>query len=292
MKRIEIYALISGLVFLLSGVAKAIDISVFQNTIGSYGLENLRFTAPLIALAEIVLGLSLVLQIWQKWSAFAGAVLVTCLTGVYIYGLRHGVEDCGCFGKFTLQNSSPTFTFVRNTILVYLLAAVWWRSETKLVLNKWNIMASLTFIAVAAFMAGFTYDTSGDKPTPAKAIAMRDSKLREFVSTSCDSTYLVFAFSYTCPHCLNSIANLKEYESSGAVDRVIGLAMGDSIAEKRFVEIFKPNFSVINYSDELLRLTNEFPTAYYIRNDSIVVQSSGEIPCTYIFNPSAFPAYL
>jgi hypothetical protein len=91
-------------------------------------------------------------------------------------------------------------------------------------------------------------------------------------------------FSYTCPHCLNSIANLKEYESSGVVDKVIGLAWGDSVVGNKFNERFNPNFSVENISmEKLSHLTTKFPTAYYIRNDSIVMEVSGELPCAYLF---------
>ncbi|MDR0371204.1 MAG: hypothetical protein LBH80_05055 [Prevotellaceae bacterium] len=108
--------------------------------------------------------------------------------------------------------------------------------------------------------------------------------LKEFVSTSKDSTYLVFTFTYLCPHCMNSIENLNRYESSGSVDKVIGIALEDSIAEYRFKEIFKPEFSIRNYpAGTLFRLTNSFPVAYYIKNDSIMAELSGELPCSYVF---------
>ncbi len=56
--RNEIYSLIAGAVFLLSGIAKAIDISVFQNAIVQYGFANLQFVAPLIVLAEVAVARS------------------------------------------------------------------------------------------------------------------------------------------------------------------------------------------------------------------------------------------
>jgi proteasome assembly chaperone (PAC2) family protein len=82
---------------------------------------------------------------------------------------------------------------------------------------------------------------------------------------------------------MNSVENLKQYESLGVVDKVIGLALADSIVGEKFVEIFKPNFPIQNYvKKELLRLTNSFPSAYYIKNDSIVMEFSGELPCAYV----------
>jgi len=290
-KRIEIFSLIAGLVFLISGIAKAIDISVFSNVITQYGFENLQYISPLIILAEVSLGLLLVFQVWQKWSAFCGAVLVAGFTIVYAYGfIFKGIEDCGCFGKITVLNTSPVITFLRNAILLYLLIAVWLKGENKNQLNKWIILTALIFMCLVSFMTGYTYSKVGKKKKPEKytAQAIENTALKDFITISKDSVYLVFAFSYTCPHCLNSIANLKEYEQSGVVDKVIGLALGDSIIEKKFTEIFKPNFTIKNCSKELLRLTSNFPTVYYVRNDSIIMEFSGELPCSYLFNQSAF----
>ena len=293
-KRIEIYALISGLVFLISGIAKAIDISVFSNVIAQYGFENLQFISPLIVLAEVSLGLLLIFQVWQKWSAFLAALLVAGFTVVYAYGVVFkGIEDCGCFGKITALNTSPVITFLRNAILLYLLLAVWLKGENKNHLNKWIALTALIFMCLVAFMAGYTYPKFGKKKKSKEytAQAIENTVLKDFITTSKDSAYLVFAFTYTCPHCLNSIANLKEYEQSGVVDKVIGLALGDSVIEKKFMEIFKPNFTIKNHSRELLRLTNNFPTAYFIRNDSVVMEFAGELPCSYLFDTSLSKDY-
>ena len=285
-KKIETYSLISGLVFLISGTAKAIDISVFSNVITQYGFGNLQFIAPLIILTEVLIGLLLVFQVWQKWSALAGALMILAFALVYLYGVMFkGIEDCGCFGNITVLNTSPVITFLRNAILLYLLLVVWRKGENKNHLNKWIALTALIFMCIVAFMTGYTYSKIGKKQNLKEysVQAIENTVLKDFITTSKDSTYLIFAFSYTCPHCLNSIANLKEYEQSGIVDKVIGLALGDSIIEKKFTEIFKPNFIIKNYSKELLRLTNNFPMAYYIRNDSVVMEFSGELPCSYLF---------
>jgi len=285
-KRIELYSLIAGIVFLVSGIAKAIDISTFSNVIAQYGFENLQFIAPLIVIAEVLIGLLLVFQVRQRWSALAGALLIVVFTVAYAYGiLFHNVKDCGCFGNIKALNTSPVFSFLRDAILLYLLIAVWRKGENKQSVNQWIAVTALIFMCVVAFMTGYTSPKFGNRTAKKFVVqAVKNTALKDFIATSKDSTYLVFAFSYTCPHCLNSIANLKEYTKSGVVDKVIGLAFGDSISEKKFTETFEPNFPIKNYSNELLRLTNNFPTVYFIRNDSIVVEFSGELPCSYVFS--------
>ncbi|MDR2962639.1 MAG: DoxX family membrane protein [Bacteroidales bacterium] len=284
-KRIELYALVSGLLFLLSGIAKAVDISVFARAISQYGFGNLQFVAPLIVVVEVALGLLLLFQLWQKRTALWAAILVAMFTLVYAYGvLFHGVEDCGCFGTISFLNSSPLVTFVRNAVLLYLLIAVWRKGENKSSANVWAVAAIILALTITAFMTGYTFRkmrTSHNQEN-FKAQAIEHSELRNFVQTSKDSTYFVFVFSYSCPHCLNSIANLKEYERAGVVDRVIALALGDSIQEKKFAEVFQPNFTIINHSKELLKLTNSFPKSFIVRNDSIVREIAGELPSAYL----------
>lgn len=269
-----------------SGIAKAIDISIFANIITQYGFNNLQFLSPIIILAEVAFGLLLVFQEWQKQVAFCAAILVIIFTVIYAYGLVFkGVEDCGCFGTISVLNTSPIVTFLRNAALLYLLITVWRKGENKNQCNKWIIFTAMIVMIIVAFMSGYTFRFVGKtrQTNTYKSQAIENTVLKDFVTTSKDSTYLVFVFSYTCPHCLNSIANLKEYEQAGVVDKVIALALGDSIIEKEFSEIFKPNFTIKNHSKELLQLTKNFPKAYYIRNDSVVKELAGHLPCAYLF---------
>ena len=99
-----------------------------------------------------------------------------------------------------------------------------------------------------------------------------------------DSTYLIFVFSYTCPHCLNSIENLKRYEPGGAVDRVLALAPEHPEAEARFREEFRPESGVRSLpAEEISRLANAFPTAYYVRRDTVRAVLTGELPAALLF---------
>ncbi|GHT20837.1 hypothetical protein AGMMS4957_08760 [Bacteroidia bacterium] len=286
-KRIEIYSLIAGTVFLISGIAKALSASSFASLIAQYGFESLQFLAPLIVLAEVALGLFLVFQIGLKHTALISTLLVAGFTLVFAYGLIfNGIEDCGCFGKITVLNTSPVFTFIRNAVLIYLLLAVWRKSESNWQMSQWTTCLFVVVMVVVAFMSGYTYHIGSKMRKASKYTvkALNGNVLDEFITTSKDSTYLVFAFTYSCPHCLNSIENLKQYEASGTVDRVIGIALEDSVKEQKFRAIFNPEFTIKNYpAKTLLRLTDSFPMAYYIRNDSIIAELSGELPCSYVF---------
>jgi uncharacterized membrane protein YphA (DoxX/SURF4 family) len=291
MKRTELCSLISGTVFLVSGIVKSINISNFSGLISSqYGFDNLQYLALPIVLSEVLLGLLLIFQIYLRRVALFGIVLLIVFTLIYLYGLVfNGIEDCGCFGNISVLNTSPVFTIVRNIVLVYLLVVVRKNKDIGniLAINKWNILVILAVMCIAAFMSGYSFrnpDKGRNKSDRFVADALENTPLKNFIATSKDSTYLVFAFTYRCPHCMNSIENLKQYESSDIVDKVIGLALADSIAEPLFKENFKPDFLIMNYSsNDLFKLTNTFPKAYYIKNDSVLMELSGELPCSYIF---------
>ena len=279
--------LVAGAVFLLSGFAKALDAGLFAHTIGQYGLGDIGdVAAPLIILVELLLGLALVLQYRSRWTARAGVAFVAGLTAAFLYGwLVQGVEDCGCFGRLEALNTSPALTLVRNAALLYLLVAVGRHGNNRSSLGEPVTAVVVGVMCIGAFMSGYTgrgsLDFRSDDDNHPQALA--DTPLASLVQTHADSTYLVFAFSYTCPHCLNSVEHLNRYESAGVVDRVIGLAAENPEAEARFRAFFQPRFPIRHCPPEVLHtLTRSFPTAYYIRHDSVVSILPGTLPSAYL----------
>lgn len=290
-KRIEIYSFIAGAVFLISGFAKSIDSALFAQTITQYGFGDLWFMAPIIIIVELYLGLNLILNLNQRLMAAISTIFVVLLTGIFLYGwLAQDVTDCGCFGPIKVLSSSPWISLLRNAILLYLCIDVWINTPREPINTNWVINSTFILVlCLAAFMSGYTSRTTSGtgaslKMISTKPVALSENKLSDFIETSPDSTYLVFAFSYQCPHCFNSMENLKQYEEKGAVDKVIGLTIRNSRGRKFFEDYFNPQFTIKEYRpDSLLELTNQFPTIYYVRNDSIVEQMQGELPAALFF---------
>lgn len=274
---------------MISGVGKSFAVADFSALIIQYGLEKFTFLAPVIIIAEILIGLLLIFRVWQRRVSLGALLLLIVFTLTYLYGyLFNNVEDCGCFGVFPI-NFSPTLIFIRNIVLIYLLFEVWRNSKSLSQTAKiWEIITMSAIVCVASFISGYTVSDANNKIDYGKkkqyqGKAVQDIVLKEFVTTSQDSTYLVFAFTYSCPFCLNSIENLKQYERIGVVDKVIGLALKDSVSESNFRKNFNPEFQIESYTPRnLFRLTNSFPRAYYIRNDSVVLEIVGTLPCGYV----------
>ncbi|MDR1169457.1 MAG: hypothetical protein LBK97_01315 [Prevotellaceae bacterium] len=289
-RRVKIYAIIAGLVFLISGFGKALATADFSYLIIRYGWQAVSDIAVLIIGAEIIVGLLLVFHIRLKETGFIAIVLLTAFTLIYAYGYFFmDMEDCGCFGSVSVLNTSFVFTLIRNAALLYLLIDVCKNGGCiASSLTTWKIIFITAVLCVASFISGLTYTNNdmihfGYQKSRYTGKSVHNSVLGDFVSTSKDSTYLVFAFMHSCSHCLNSIENLKQYEPSGIVDKVIAVTLKDSIREKFFINTFQPDFTVQTYDPQtLLRLTNNFPSAYYIKNDTVKLEIRGELPCGYV----------
>lgn len=275
-----------GVVFLLSGFLKAADSAAFADLMSQYGVEWFGYAAPAIILSEIVLGLALVFRVYVRSVTWVTLAFVVGVTIVFAYGLLfRGITDCGCFGQLKMLNSHPWFTFTRNAFLVLLLiiSLVYPPKTNKLSLSV--LAFSMVTIGIAAYLCGFSLygaQILKAKSSPFEPKALQETALLEFlientgIALSPDSTYLVFAFSYTCPYCRNSIGNVEQYERMNYVDRTIGLAMGEREDSIRFVNLFHPDFEIHGVSNrQLPKLVPNLPTSFIIRHDTLINVISG-----------------
>jgi len=283
-KIIDIIAILLGVVFLLSGFMKAMDAAAFSDLMGKYGYEWFGYAAPLIILFEVLLGLALFTRYKIRLAALMSGLFLVSVTAVFTYGLLvHDITDCGCFGNLSpTMNRTPWILYVRNTILMLMsLVLLKWGDENK-VDGKIALCAVIVFCSVC-YMTGFSFRgakvmTLQSKPKPFEPILVQDSPLYEIFQPHADSTYLVFAFSYTCPHCRNSIGNVEQYESMGVVDKVYGFAIEDPDNEKKFYQLFNPTFTITNISfSTMTKVTNNLPVVYMIHGDTIIKQMYGDV---------------
>lgn len=282
----NIFSLIVGIIFIISSFSKSLDSTSFAETINSYGIGNLWFLSPVIIIIEMFLGLSLLLKIQLKRISFVSLLFLIALTLTYLYGwLFNDITNCGCFGNINILNSSPAFILVRNVILIYLSIDLYLSSE-KEIFNIDTIIkiCFATVICIVGFISGYTLEKVGYNNKKSKELpAIKETSLSSFINTSVDSTYLVFAFSYSCNHCLNSIENLKQYEKSGLVDKVIAFTVNDDEKREKFVTNFEPNFEIRHLEKkDLIQLTRSFPRTFFIQKDTLQFTLSGELPSAYV----------
>lgn len=278
---IEVFRLIVGVVFLLSGLLKSIDTATFADLMSQYGVSWFGFAAPLVILIEIFLGLILIFDYYPQQVTWASISFLGVVSLIYLYGvLARGITDCGCFGPLTWLNSKSWLTFTRNAVLLAMLVPSLF-SPGKITRPTISSVIFMAVIAVVVmFMCGFSMHGAKclHKERHYQPVALADTPLSAYVTCPYDSTCLVFAFSYGCPYCQNSIGNVNQYLPMGVADKVIGLAVEDTIARNRFKRIFETNFEIREISAlQMYNLSRTLPTTFFIRHDSIIMQYTGMV---------------
>lgn len=286
---IEVLRLIVGVVFLISGLLKSINTATFADLMSQYGAMWLGFAAPLVILIEVFLGILLVFNFFPKHVTWASISFLCAVSFIYLYGVSaRGITDCGCFGPLTWLNSKPWLTFTRNAVLLAMLLPSLFVSEqtTRPTISSVIFMAGIAVVIM--FMCGFSMPGAKclQKEKSYQPVALEDSPLSAHVTCHYDSTCLVFAFSYGCPYCQNSIGNVNQYLPMGVADKVIGLAVEDTVARNRFNRIFETNFEIREISAlQMYNLSRTLPTTFFIRHDSIIMQYTGMVASPALMIP-------
>ena len=288
-KLTKIFSIVTGIVFLVSGFSKIFNTTGFADLIDSYGLEWTSGLSPAIVVVEIVVGLLLVLGVHLRRVSVFAIFLLTTFTIAYGYGhFAHGVENCGCFGSVDKIKMPFWVVFVRNAFLIYFMVETFRKTIIEPVSVKWKPIVVCLTTFFAAFIAGFTYHprpksfASTEHVMINKSISDFPELLNEFFSS--DSSYLVYVFSYSCPHCWNSIENLKQYENLPIIDRLVGITPEDTTNSALFRKYFNPQFSIRELPTTIVEsLVAGYPTSFYIKNDSVRHIIEGELPHSYFF---------
>jgi hypothetical protein len=279
-----------GLIFLFSAFAKAWDGEAFADLLMLYGPKWFSIGAPVLVFIESILGSMLLFRIKLRWSACAGVIFLIVVSLIYAYGLLFkGITECGCFGIFSNLYSGKTWlTFVRNLILVCLAILVilsqtyhesyLWLKTTVVML----VTASACFICGLSMRKSFMLPKISSFKTENRTTTME--KLKDLYNFSADSTYFVYLFSFTCPFCQNSFANVQQFEQFNTVDKTIGIAVENEQNKQRFYRIYHPEIDIITISQEKMnQITSQIPIGMVIEGNAIKNMETG-----YITSPGIY----
>ena len=122
--------LIAAGIWLVAGVAKALDFTAFQAQLQGYDLLPSGLVTPvgyLLPLAEIVLGMYLLVGALVRPAAIVSTVLMAIFVAAQAQAWARGrVIDCGCFGSLDLQRAGGD-TILRDLALAApgVVLAIW-----------------------------------------------------------------------------------------------------------------------------------------------------------------------
>jgi len=118
--------IILGVLFVLSGLSKALDVAAFSQVITNYGIIPhglASYPAIFLPFLEIIIGINLIIGFKIKASSFLSILLMIFFIVIISYALAAGKSfDCGCFNfsklGFTLNEELSYKLIIRNIILL------------------------------------------------------------------------------------------------------------------------------------------------------------------------------
>lgn len=153
-----------GVVFIFSGVVKAIDPLGTVYKIEDYLKAFGGFFTDLLPLAEVaawglivlelLLGVCMLLNVRTKWTSWIALLFYCVMTPLTLYiALTNPVSDCGCFGDAIVLTNWQTFW--KNVILILLaILLIALRKSVRELWQPWveGVIAIVTIVLAVAFM--------------------------------------------------------------------------------------------------------------------------------------------
>lgn len=154
-----------GVVFIFSGVVKAIDplgtvykIEDYLKAFGGFFSDLLplaEVAAWALIITELLLGVCMVMNVRTKWTSWIALAFYCVMTPLTLYiALTNPVSDCGCFGDAVVLTNWQTFW--KNAVLIVLaIVLVALRKHVRLLWSGWMelVIVATSLAAVLSFMA-------------------------------------------------------------------------------------------------------------------------------------------
>lgn len=116
--------------FTLAAVDKLAHFGGFITAIASYHLlpdGTERFAAIFIIMAELAIGLGLLMKRWRQAACVAAVLLLSTFTIVYLFASPEGI--CGCWFTLTLNTGGPVH-ILQNLVFIGLSILTWLDSRS------------------------------------------------------------------------------------------------------------------------------------------------------------------
>lgn len=163
---VNICRLVLGLVFVFSGIVKAIDPVGTQIKIEDYliafGAGDLFLDSTLLILACVLAGMEFLLGVYMTMGVFVRGTSLLLLMAMCVLtpftlftAIKNPVEDCGCFGDALILTNWQTFS--KNVFLLIVALYVFLRKKYIIPMvsakRQW-LVTLVTVILVVRFMTG------------------------------------------------------------------------------------------------------------------------------------------
>ena len=141
----------------------------------------------------------------------------------------------------------------------------------------------------ATFVAGMSYNPYAftHKIHPYKNKRLEDLPIVSYTTAQKEESELLFFFTYSCPHCINSMENLKAWGTTKAVDKLTAYVVDPADTQidslRNIFQYRYPSIHVNELSKDITNFIEAYPSAFLIKNDTVRQVIIGELPSPYLF---------
>lgn len=223
----KIARIIIGLVFIVAGVAKALDLNFFYYVLKTFPLgfsdPMLLWLARGFIALEIILGTALLFNIWPRLvlpATFAVMLVFLAVTTWNLVG--GGSEDCGCFGKLVRLN--PAVEVVVELVLLFITFVAW-----RFTLPSGSAGRFKTALLGAAFVVGiglpYLFPESRPKVFAKEGVGsyVGDLKPERLKADLAKGDYFLALIETDCEHCQAAMPRLNTLARSHATPKLVAI---------------------------------------------------------------------
>jgi len=271
--------------FIVSGIGKLLDMEQLIETVQIYGVPSpLSYVAILLPPMEIIIGLLVLLSATRKPSSSIMCLLLLIFTGAYLYAhLFKGVQKCGCSGRFSFLDKNFPQLLAVNAVLFLLSSGIFVMTEKHSGTLGHLQKLSIIMVVVLALTTGGVFAVKFFEHNNGKLIDdnARSTPFSQTLSVNRDSTYALFFYDTSCPHCWDAVGTVESLQSQKVVDEVIGFTFGDDSSVARFERLFHPKFATeLLPVERFYTLIDSVPAIIFISDDSVIYRDQGQVKST------------
>lgn len=294
-----------GGVFLVAAILKALDIPAFAIQIRHYGIEfdstGLQMLAYGVAGIEAALGAAFLARVhFGRTVTTAMLILLVAMTALIAYGwMYHGLNDCGCFGKYVPM--TPGVSILKNVILALVVVFIQVARSSKamstdsaglpteIVRHQVTIVTACLVAVLAAGMYGKATATPvWDPHVPIEKDTGRPFAQFRFeyggrLIDLGEGRHVVGLLSATCDHCMGEVPALNELAMFPEVS-VVALMLGNEDELRQFRASTSPEFpthliDVVSFFSFFGSGSQEVPPKFFLVEHGAPVNSwNGKAP--------------
>jgi hypothetical protein len=289
-----------GVIFVWTGVIKAIAPQTFRNHLQSLGWIPWKLLGSAVTAAsafEVAWGMALVTGVARLVVFPATVLLLTVFTAISWWGVKSGkAEDCGCYGGYIQPSIKQSIAL--NTGFAILVIAAWIGGQPTVTAAAWQI----TLIVVSAVAIGLLawraqrFEATKGRPlldtNPLKIGKKWKHRWAHGATAGMDGEILVAYLGANCPYCSQFVKVANAMTQSPDLPKVIGVMAASEPQVKAYIEDYGIRFPVATVSPSLMsRLASAVPSVVIVESGRIKDMWVGNMPPAVVdrFRDAFFP---